>query len=479
MVIKIAIRKTGFYTIFLILFSSIFYFNVNMKSESGHIVINEFELNPPGNDNYLSVEEWVELYNPTSTDIDISGWTLSTTHGKTVTVYIPQGTVIKAHGYYVYSRGSQWLDNDDESIILRDSNGNEIDRTPVKSDNENDDRTWARYPNGKDTNSDSDWRFQLSTRGSSNGGESNPPPQPQPPTSSSTSKFAEVDTVATVYKVVDGDTFDAFPVGRIRLADINTPEKGEPGYSEARDFLKSLIYNRQVYLDVDDINVMDKYNRLVCLVYIKHNSTHLLNVNLKLLLEGYAEIKDYPNEFNPTSWTLFVRYSSIDSLKDNDKLLSDYLKIKMDYKKLSEKYYDLLENYTVLEYEYNSLLSKYNILADKFNILSKNYSSLENEYNLLRNQYDELQLNYTYLKKNHDSLKDRYSSLEIEYSSLKNDYNNLSNRYNLLESKCKSLEEENYRLCIVFAIIITIVTMVMIIILIKYKNMKNIPPPPP
>ena len=50
------------------------------------IVINEVELNPYGNDLHSDVYEWVELYNPTDDDIDLSGWTLSTTHGKTVTV---------------------------------------------------------------------------------------------------------------------------------------------------------------------------------------------------------------------------------------------------------------------------------------------------------------------------------------------------------------------------------------------------------
>ena len=71
----------------------------NITSKSGNIVINEVELNPYGNDLYSDVYEWVELYNPTDDDIDLSGWTLSTTHGKTVTVYL--SGVIKSHGYYV------------------------------------------------------------------------------------------------------------------------------------------------------------------------------------------------------------------------------------------------------------------------------------------------------------------------------------------------------------------------------------------
>ena len=148
--------------------------NSNPSNSNEHIVINEVESNPPGNDNYGNVEEWVELYNPTTSSTDISNWKLSTTHGETVTITIPQGTTIPANGYYVYGRGSQWLDNDDESVVLNNSEDAEIDRTPVKSDNDNNSWSWQRYPNGLDTDSASDWTFQSSTEGASNGGESTP-----------------------------------------------------------------------------------------------------------------------------------------------------------------------------------------------------------------------------------------------------------------------------------------------------------------
>jgi len=38
-----------------------------------HIVINEVDTNPPGDD-AESISEWVELYNPTDDDVDLSGW---------------------------------------------------------------------------------------------------------------------------------------------------------------------------------------------------------------------------------------------------------------------------------------------------------------------------------------------------------------------------------------------------------------------
>ena len=61
-----------------------------------------------------------------------------------------------------------------------------------------------------------------------------------------------------------------------------------------------------VFLDVDDVNMDGPYHRLICLVYVRYNETHLLNVNKWLVAHGLADIVDYPNEFDPTTWTLYV-----------------------------------------------------------------------------------------------------------------------------------------------------------------------------
>lgn len=118
----------------------------------------------------------------------------------------------------------------------------------------------------------------------------------------------EIDEVVTVTRVVDGDTFDAAPVGRVRLADINTPEVGQFGAREATDHLSSLIRNRVVYLDVDDLYGSDVYGRVVAVVYVRHNATHLLNVNEALLEAGLARVADFPNEFDPRTWTRYAGY---------------------------------------------------------------------------------------------------------------------------------------------------------------------------
>ena len=121
----------------------------------------------------------------------------------------------------------------------------------------------------------------------------------------------EVDRTATVSRVIDGDTFDTTSGDRVRLADIDAPERGEPGYYEAKDFLTSLVGEKMVYLDIDDVYVTDRYGRLVCVVYVDYNQTHYENVNKALLAEGYVVISNYNNEFNPFAWVLYVSKNSV------------------------------------------------------------------------------------------------------------------------------------------------------------------------
>ncbi len=125
----------------------------------------------------------------------------------------------------------------------------------------------------------------------------------------STQSF-EIDTICELRRVVDGDTIDTFPCGRIRFADINAPEiytlEGEKAMQALEDVLSR--YGPKLYLDVDDIYVIDRYNRIVAVVYVRYNSTHLLNINLWMVINGYAEITDYYNEFNPYRWSLYVYY---------------------------------------------------------------------------------------------------------------------------------------------------------------------------
>ncbi|GAB4313280.1 MAG: thermonuclease family protein [Methanobacteriaceae archaeon] len=99
--------------------------------------------------------------------------------------------------------------------------------------------------------------------------------------------------------VVDGDTIDVEGVGRIRLVGVNTPERGQPGYQQAKDYVKRMCLGKTVDLDIDDAKNYDRYGRVLAVVYVND-----VNLNAELLKKGYAEIMYIPpSEFNPYQWT--------------------------------------------------------------------------------------------------------------------------------------------------------------------------------
>ena len=142
------------------------------SSIGGHVVINEVELNPPGSD---AGNEWVELYNPTNTVVDLTGWAIRNRAAENqVSVPVPP-EMMGPKGYCIVTHPTQWLDNQNETLTLLDKDGHEIDQTPWLNDTKygnQENYSWQRYPNGQDTDTDSDWVFQIGTMNVSNGGES-------------------------------------------------------------------------------------------------------------------------------------------------------------------------------------------------------------------------------------------------------------------------------------------------------------------
>ena len=67
-----------------------------------------------------------------------------------------------------------------------------------------------------------------------------------------------------VTKVIDGDTFETSSRKKpIRLANVDTPEKGEPGYMKAKQKLTNLIKGKKVSIDTV---ARDSYGRSVAKV---------------------------------------------------------------------------------------------------------------------------------------------------------------------------------------------------------------------
>lgn len=109
--------------------------------------------------------------------------------------------------------------------------------------------------------------------------------------------------------MVDGDTIDISPVERayiqrIRLVGVDTPERDDPGYEEAKKFVNETCFEKEVEFDVDDCKHYDEYHRILAVVYVNVNDNGTwINLNAELLKKGYAEIMYIPpSEFNPYEW---------------------------------------------------------------------------------------------------------------------------------------------------------------------------------
>ncbi|MDC0208982.1 lamin tail domain-containing protein [Nitrosopumilus sp.] len=128
-----------------------------------HVVINEVDTNPFGDDS-LAISEWVELYNPTDSDVDLSGWEIASTTVLKKTFTIPDGTIISPEQLLPFTYAKVWFTDSSELIELRNSSGDVIDKTPLISDLENDFLSWQRSYDGH-----TDWEFSLGNAGGSNG----------------------------------------------------------------------------------------------------------------------------------------------------------------------------------------------------------------------------------------------------------------------------------------------------------------------
>ena len=105
---------------------------------------------------------------------------------------------------------------------------------------------------------------------------------------------------AKVERIVDGDTI--YVEGyKVRLSLTNTPEKHEPGFSEATQFTKRLCpVGSVVIVDQDDKQPYDVYDRLLGKVYCNGKI-----LNSELLFNGHANILTQycrTSEFSSELW---------------------------------------------------------------------------------------------------------------------------------------------------------------------------------
>lgn len=133
-----------------------------------HVVINEVDINPLGDDSKI-VSEWVELYNPTNQTVDLGGWSIGATTGLKTIYKVTEGTKLESGDFITFAYGPLWFPDTSSIIQLKNKNATVVDETPILRDINNDLKSWQRTIDGLDTDSSNDWAFRTSNAGSSNG----------------------------------------------------------------------------------------------------------------------------------------------------------------------------------------------------------------------------------------------------------------------------------------------------------------------
>jgi endonuclease YncB( thermonuclease family) len=263
-------------------------------------LVNEVELNPRGND---LEKEWIELYNPTTVDVNISDFEISPLF-QSPTIELPPDAVIEAGETYVIELDRPMLSNTGESLVLANTTGDIQDRTPSLVDRSDDDRTWQRIPDGNN-----EWQFVENTQSSLN----------DPDTLSTIldnventqSSLNDPDTLSTILdnvysgsdveclgsasclegvatRIVDGDTLYVrvnSTTYKVDLALTEAPSRTEEMFTESTAFTRDLCLGSTVLVDQDDI-LLTSNSGLIAVVYCSSS-----NLNSDLLNNGYAELE--------------------------------------------------------------------------------------------------------------------------------------------------------------------------------------------
>jgi endonuclease YncB( thermonuclease family) len=103
-------------------------------------------------------------------------------------------------------------------------------------------------------------------------------------------EFLDESDTGIVERVIDGDTIVVDNNTHVRLLGINTPEKNEFYYQEAKDFLNNLTLNKTIKLEYGKERE-DLYGRTLAYIILDGK-----NINIEQVRNGFANLYIYNND---------------------------------------------------------------------------------------------------------------------------------------------------------------------------------------
>ena len=107
----------------------------------------------------------------------------------------------------------------------------------------------------------------------------------------------EIELAGKVNHVVDGDTLDINDI-RIRLSLVDTPERGDPGFKEATQFVVKLCLGENAEVDIDDGQRRGSFGREIGVVYCdgENLNEQLMENNLGIIDTRFCEKSEFSND---------------------------------------------------------------------------------------------------------------------------------------------------------------------------------------
>jgi endonuclease YncB( thermonuclease family) len=187
-------------------------------------------------------------------------------------------------------------DTEDNDKSSRENDDDYNDDSNNNDDNKYFDFTNTKNNNGKNSEDKSNDPLNQ-IFGNNNNAKDNDKKEESEPTLPKPTLSDEIELAGKVNHVVDGDTLDINDI-RIRLSLVDTPERGDPGFKEATQFVVKLCLGENAEVDIDDGQRRGSFGREIGVVYCdgKNLNEQLMDNNLGIIDTRFCEKSEFSNE---------------------------------------------------------------------------------------------------------------------------------------------------------------------------------------
>lgn len=116
-----------------------------------------------------------------------------------------------------------------------------------------------------------------------------------------------------VTRVIDGDTIEMEDGQKVRLLGIDTPERGCPGFQEAKKNMQDLVLGKRIILVSDGKQDRDRYGR-----ELRYVDLGAKDIGYEQIKDGFADARYDSRTKNAAGKSLYPKHSREDKYHEAD-----------------------------------------------------------------------------------------------------------------------------------------------------------------